>query len=290
MKRSAFSGYGYLLPMLILVAGVTVYPFVSAVALGFTSKNLLESSATHFIGMANFIRFIGHDPLFPKAFLNTVTYTLGSVILEYLVGISSALVLNSNFAPFKGVTKAVVLLPWAVPIAINSLVWKFLLAPQYGFIGQLLSLVGASGAREINWLGSLQFAMGTVIFVNVWRSFPFYTIVLTAGLLSVPRELYESAQIDGAGRIARFWHITLPGIKQVSAVIVVFHLIWTFINFDVVYLLTGGGPLHATETFPTLLYQNAFTNFDMGYAAAIGVFMLAVLTITVGPFYSRVNR
>jgi ABC-type sugar transport system permease subunit len=113
---------------------------------------------------------------------------------------------------------------------------------------------------------------------------------LTAGLATIPRELYEAAEVDGAGWTRRFRTITLPGIRHVSAVIVVFHLIWTFTNFDVIYLLTGGGPLHATEVIPTFLYQQAFVNFDMGYAAAMGVLLFLVLSITVGPLYSWLNK
>jgi ABC-type sugar transport system permease subunit len=110
-----------------------------------------------------------------------------------------------------------------------------------------------------------------------------------AGLATIPRELYESAQVDGASWSARFWHITMPGIKNVSMVVVVLHLIWTFTNFDVIYLLTGGGPLHATEVLPTFLYQQAFELFDMGYASAIGLFILIFLVVTVGPLYFRAN-
>jgi multiple sugar transport system permease protein len=157
-------------------------------------------------------------------------------------------------------------------------------------VNQLLDLLGFHDFLTINWLGDLSLVMAVCIFINVWRSFPFYTITLMAGLSTVPRELYEAAHVDGASRFARFRHITLPGIRNVAMVIVVLHLIWTFTNFDVIYLLTAGGPLHATEVLPTLLYSYAFEHFEMGYAAAIGVFLLLVLAVTVGPSYARVNR
>ena len=276
--------------MFILVAAVTLYPFLDAVGLGFYSKSLLNPGRDHFVGLANFVKLATHDPLFWPSLRHSAVFTLASVFFEYLVGLGSALLLNSKHAPAKNVLKALILLPWAVPIAINSLVWKFMLSPRFGFVGQLLGLIGFPSMLEQNWLGSLQLVMGVVIFVNVWRSFPFYTITLTAGLATIGKELYESAEVDGANKLQRFWHITFPGIKHISLVIVVFHIIWTFINFDVIYLLTGGGPLHATEVLPTLLYQYAFTNFDMGYASSVGVLILVILSVTVGPFYSRVNR
>ncbi len=177
-----------------------------------------------------------------------------------------------------------------MPIAINSLIWQFMLSPDFGFIDQFLSLIGFRSLSEATWLTNLSLVMPTVIAVNVWRSFPFYTIVLTAGLATIPRELYEAAEVDGAARFSRFWHVTLPGIRRVSAVIVTFHVIWTFTNFDVIYLLTDGGPLHASEVLPTVLYHQAFVQFDMGYASSIGVFLLGVLSLTAGPLYSRLNR
>lgn len=290
MKRIRISHYGYLLPMFILVLAVTLYPFVDAIGLGFYNKNLLYPARDHFVGLENFIKLITRDPLFMQSLKHSAVFTIGSVLFEYLVGLGSALLLSSKYAPAKNLLKALVLLPWAVPIAVNSIVWKFLLLPRTGFIGQFLALMGFSNMPDVNWLGSLHLVMGVVVFVNVWRSFPFFTIVLTAGLVTISKELYESAEVDGASKLQRFWHITMPGIRHVTLVIVVFHLIWTFINFDVIYLLTGGGPLHATEVLPTLLYRDAFTYFNMGYASSIGVLILVILSVTVGPFYSRVNR
>ena len=290
MKKGALSGYAYFLPLFVFIAAVYLYPFLSAISLSFHDVNYLRPGSRPFVGIANFVRLLTREQLFSTTLLNSLIFTLGSVVFEYIAGLASALLLNSAYVKMKNLAKALVLLPWAVPIAINSLIWKFLLSGGYGFLDQLLNALGFHAMVNENWLGDLALVMPTVVFVNVWRSFPFYTITLTAGLATVPRELYEASEVDGAGWLSRFWHITLPGIRHVSAVIVVFHLIWTFTNFDVIYLLTGGGPLHVTEVLPTLLYQQAFVNFDMGYAAAIGVFLFIVLSLTAGPLYSRLNR
>lgn len=289
MKRQNLSSYVYFAPLLVFIALIYIYPFASAVDLSLHHVDYLEPGKHGFVGLGNFIRLL-HDPLFLPSLGHGVIFTLGSVVFEYVVGLSSALVLNSPIVKAKNLSKALVLLPWAVPIAINSLIWQFMLSPGFGFIDQFLSVIGFHALAEQTWLTNLPLVMPTILAVNVWRSFPFYTIVLTAGLAAIPAELYEAAEVDGAGRFRRFWHITLPGIKHVSAVIVSFHIIWTFTNFDVIYLLTGGGPLHASEVLPTYLYRQAFVSFNMGYASAIGVFLLVVLSVTAGPLYTRLNR
>ena len=290
VKKGTVSGYAYFLPLFLFIAAVYLYPFLSAISLSLHDVNYLRPGSRPFVGLANFGRLLFKEPLLGPTVRNSLVFTLGSVVFEYIIGLASALLLNSTFIRMKNLSKALVLLPWAVPIAINSLIWRFLLSGGYGFIDQLLNAVGFHALVNENWLGDLALVMPTVLFVNVWRSFPFYTITLTAGLATIPRELYEAAEVDGAGWTRRFRTITLPGIRHVSAVIVVFHLIWTFTNFDVIYLLTGGGPLHATEVIPTFLYQQAFVNFDMGYAAAMGVLLFLVLSVTVGPLYSWLNK
>ncbi|MCL2835086.1 MAG: sugar ABC transporter permease [Treponema sp.] len=251
------------------------------------NKILTRPGADRFIGLDNFIRLFTKEPLFLKSLWNGFVFTFFSVVFEYLFGLIIALVLNSKFAKLKNASKALLMLPWAVPIAINSMMWRFLLAPNFGFLSQALTAVGIPGMLQANWLGDLKTAMPVVIFINVWRSFPFYTITLVAGLSIIPQELYEAAEVDGASGWHRFWKVTLPGIKNTSAVIIIFHIIWTFSNFDVIYLLTGGGPLNSTEVLPTLLYRQAFSNFNMGYASAMGIFVFIILMIVAGPLYNR---
>lgn len=282
--------YLYLVLLVVFIIGVGLYPLVDAVIPGFHAKNLMNPAADRFIAFGNFVRFFTREPTLRQVVFNSFVFTVGSVVFEYLAGLGSALLLNNPKTPFKNFFKALVLLPWAVPIAINSLIWRFMLSPNIGFINQMFDALGFTGMITMNWLGNLNLVMGVCIFINVWRSFPFFTITLMAGLTTVPHELYEAAYVDGASRLKCFWHITLPGIRNVSLVIVVLHIIWTFTNFDVIYLLTGGGPLQATEVLPTLLYSYAFTHFDMGYAAAIGVVMLIFMAATIGPTYDRINR
>ncbi|MFP4426824.1 MAG: carbohydrate ABC transporter permease [Spirochaetaceae bacterium] len=289
VKSQHWGHYLYLLPLLVVVLLMNVYPFLEGLRLSLFSENLLRPLDDHFVGLGNFVRLFTQEPLFIKTLFNSLIFTIVSVFFEYVCGLGSALLLSSSRIHMTNGLKAIVLLPWAVPIAVNALIWRFMLSPNFGFINQFLHEIGVSGALTINWLNSINLAMGVVIFVNVWRSFPFFTITLSAGLSTIPRNLYEAAEVDGAGPLRRFIHITVPGLRNISLVIVVFHLIWTFINFDVIYLLTAGGPLRSTEVLPTLLYEYAFTRFEMGYAASIGVFLFLVLSLTVGPVYTRLS-
>ncbi len=287
LSGNHWTTYLYLAPLVILLGLVTCYPFFSAVWISLFQKNLINAAANQFVGIQNYLKLFFGNPDFWPAFVNSVIFTIGSVFFEYLIGLISALTLNSQYIRGRNIFRAIILLPWVVPIIVNSLMWKFILTPNNGFVDQLLASLGFPGLLTVNWLGEVNLAMASVIFVNVWRSFPFYTIVLLAGLAIIPPENYEAAYIDGASLWQSFKHITMPGIKNVSMVVVVLHLISTFVNFDVIYLLTGGGPLHATEVLPTLLYRYAFENFDLGYASAIGVFILVFLLLAVGRSYTK---
>ena len=285
--RQTWKAYLYFIPIALFIFLIYLYPLGNAFVLSLWNRVLTRPGTERFVGLDNYIRLFTAEPLFLKTLGNGFIFTFFSVIFEYLVGLAAALALSSKFAKMKNASKALLMLPWAVPIAINSMVWRFLLAPNFGFLSQTLTALGIPGMHHANWFGNMSTAMPTVIFINVWRSFPFFTITLTAALSVIPRELYEAAEVDGATGWNRFWNVTLPGIKTTSAVIIIFHIIWTFSNFDVIHLLTGGGPLHATEVLPTLLYRQAFSNFNMGYASAMGIIIFIVLMIAVGPLYNR---
>jgi len=285
-QKQSWKTYLYFVPVAVLIITIFIYPLGYSILLSFFRHNLLKPGATKFIGLENFIKLF-HDELFAKSLWHGIIFTFFSVLFEYIGGLVTALCLNSKYAKFRNANKALLMLPWAVPIAINSMMWKFLLSPNFGFLNQVLAAIGVPGVIDREWLGNIHSVLPVIIFINIWRSFPFYTITLSAGLSSIPKELYEAAEIDGANGFQRFRSITMPGIRITSAVIVIFHIIWTFTNFDVIYLLTAGGPLNASEVLPTLMYRQAFTNFNMGYASSIGVFLFVILFITVGPLYSH---
>ena len=284
--RKYLAPYPYFIILLALVGALMIYPLINSLYLSFWQKNLLYPARDKFIWFDNYRKLLFEDKIFWTALKNSIIFTGASVFFEYLLGLGSALLLNSKYTRFRNFLKGAVLLPWAVPIAVNSLNWKWMLMSNYGFINQVLQTLGL-GHLARGWLGDLNWAFPTVILVNVWRSFPFYTVTLLAGLTLIPKELYEAGEIDGAGRWQTFWYITFPGIKAISAVIVILHVIWTFVNFDVIYLLTAGGPLNKTEVLPTYLYQQAFRYFNVSYAASIGAFIFVFLIITIGLYFSK---
>lgn len=287
--KQALAPYPYFIILLVLVGALMIYPLIDGIWLSFWQKNLLYPTRDKFIWFANYRKLLFEDEIFWLALKNSIIFTAASVFFEYLLGLGSALLLNSKYIRFKNFLRGIVLLPWVVPIAVNSINWTWMLLPEYGFVNQVLKVLGL-GHLARGWLSDLNWVFPIVILVNVWRSFPFYTVTLLAGLTLIPKELYEAGQIDGTTRWQAFRYITFPGIKGVSTVIVILHLIWTFVNFDVIYLLTGGGPLHRTEVLPTYLYQQAFNYFNMGYAASIGVFIFVFLVITVGFYFSRLSN
>lgn len=180
------------------------------------------------------------------------------------------------------------LIPWIVPIVVASILWRWMLNPDFGIVNVLLV---KSGILEspVYWLGEVNTALYSCIFVNIWRSFPFYTIVFLAALRSIPPEETEAALIDGANSFQRFTYIMIPHLRYVSLVVIVLHVMWTFYHFDFVWLLTGGGPLNASEILPTLIYRTAFRYYDFGVASAMSVMMTVILGMLIFTYFKLIG-
>ena len=281
-------GYAYLfmLPAVLLLLGLTVWPLVRTFFLSVQNVNLVRPGS-EFVGLENFRTQLADRTLFWPAVWHSLVWTVGSVGGEYLLGLGSAALLN---LPLRGrsLFRMLVLIPWTVPIVISAMTWRWILQPEYG-IGNVLLVRAGILAEPIYWLGDLSTALGTTVFVNVWRSFPFYTITLLAAMQAVPKELLEAAAIDGANAWQRFWKITLPHLKGVSVAVIVLHVVWTFNNVEFIWLLTEGGPLHASETLATLVYRMAFRTFQISQAASLSVMMIALL-LTLGAGYLALTR
>ena len=256
----------FLAPTAALLLLLIAWPLVSVAWQSFHYVNLVDPTTTGFAGLDNFHTVLDDEAFLP-ALLNTVVWTVLSVAGEYALGLASALALAQ---PVRGraVFRAVIVIPWVIPIAIAGLNWMWLLNPDYGILNAWMVDLGLLAAPK-DWLGGLDTALLTVTFVNIWRSFPFYTISLLAALLAVPRDLHEAAAMDGAGAIRRFFVITLPHLKTVSLTLIFIHVVWTAINFDFIWVMTQGGPLDASQTLPIMIYQYAMENFDVGAASAL---------------------
>lgn len=237
----------FLLPSASFILALVAYPLGNVFWQSFHYSNLIDPTTQGYAGLENY-RTVLDDEDFLPALWHTVSWTTLSVGGEYLLGLTAAVVLAQ---PIKGraIFRGIIVVPWVIPIAVAGLNWMWLLNPDYGVLNAWMVQLGILDHPR-DWLGQMNTALLTVTFVNIWRSFPFYTISLLAALQAVPADLHEAAAMDGAGPIRRFWVITMPHLKAVSITLIIIHIIWTAINFDFIWVMTEGGPLNASQTLP----------------------------------------
>jgi multiple sugar transport system permease protein len=231
-----------------------------------------------FVGLQNFTRNIG-STIFTRTVFNTFVYTAAATVLKLVFGMSLALVLSNTFRG-KGLVRAAFLLPWIIPTVLSTLAWLWMFDATFSVINWFLRYFGVV-QRGINWLGDPLLAMTSIVVVNAWRGIPFFAISLLAGLQTISQELYEAAAIDGANAVQRFRYITLPLVKPVLLVVLLFSVIWTFADFQLVYVLTRGGPANSTHLFATLAYQVGVVSGQLGEGAAISLTMFPMLVVVV---------
>jgi multiple sugar transport system permease protein len=264
------------LPTVIILGLFIAYPFVEGVVLAITNARV--GVPGHFIGLSNFEK-LWNDSIFRTAVWNTFWYTGVTTVFKLALGLWLALLLNRHFRG-KALTRAFVLLPFIIPTVLSTFAWKWMFDPTFSVINWTLFRIGLIHGR-INWLSDPDLAMISVIIVNVWRGVPFYAISLLAGLQTINPELQEAAAIDGARPWQRFWHVTWPLLLPVTMVVVLFSVIQTFADFQLVYVLTGGGPANATHLFATYAYQVGIGTGLLSEGAAISLAMFPVLLIVV---------
>jgi multiple sugar transport system permease protein len=234
--------------------------------------------AGKFVGMANFDK-LWNDSIFRVAVGNTFVYTAVTTVFKLALGLWLAMLLNRHFKG-KALTRAFILLPFIIPTVLSTFAWKWMFDPTFSVINWTLFRLSLITGR-INWLGDPTLAMISVIIVNVWRGVPFYAISLLAGLQTISPELQEAAAIDGARPWQRFWHVTWPLLLPVTMVVVLFSVIQTFADFQLVYVLTGGGPANATQLFATYAYQIGVGTGLLSEGAAISLAMFPILLVVV---------
>jgi multiple sugar transport system permease protein len=287
LKQRARFAYFLILPSLILITLLNLVPIIEGVIVSFQNHNLIRPNPDAFVGFKHYYRALFEEDEFWGSLGKTVIWTVGSVVGGYVLGLSLALLLNLNIKA-RGFFRALFLLPWVIPDVCTALLWKWLYQDEFGIINFMLAKFGLI-QQPILWLADTHLAMPAVIFVQIWKLYPVMFIVLLAALQNVPGELLEAAKIDGASAVQRFWHVILPLIRPTSVIITLLASIWTFQSFDLVYLLTGGGPADSTQILPTLMYEKAFWGSQLGYAAAIGMLMLLCLLV-ISIFYLLIYR
>ena len=279
-RREQQTGWLLMLPALMVLALVFAYPIARAFWLSLFTENLGTGLQPVFSGLANYGRMVG-DGRFWQSLWNTSIFTLFSVLLELVLGLAIALVLNQAFRG-RGTVRTIAIIPWALPTAVMGLAWAWIFNDQYGVVNDILQRLGLIDTG-INWLGDPTLAMLALIIADVWKTTPFISIILLAGLQSISADLYEAHAIDGANPWQSFYQITLPLLMPQILIALLFRFAQAFGIFDLVQVMTGGGPAGATETVSIYIYSTVMRYLDFGYGAALVVatFLLLVVAVAI---------
>jgi multiple sugar transport system permease protein len=263
----------FLAPGVCVLALILAYPIVSNFALSVTDAHLMYRGV-HWAGLENFRTVLG-DPGFWNALRNSVVWTAGSVALQLALGLGAALMLDGQIRA-RGVFRSLLIIPYAFPPITMAFLWRWLLNSLYGIYNYVLVWVGVV-RQPVAWFLDPTLAMVTIIGVNVWFGYPLMMLAILAGLQAIPRDFYEVAQIEGASYLQTLRHVIWPSIAKIVGIMVVLRSIWVFNNFDLVFLLTGGGPMNATETLPLYAYRTGWQVYHIGRSAAIGVLLFGLV-------------
>lgn len=289
--RAALAGdralaYVTLAPSALLLLLLAAVPTITVFVTAMQDVGMGDMSGPY-VGFENFAWALTSEAFY-TALWNTFIWVFGSVSIEMVLGLGLALLLNKTFA-FRGVARAVILAPYLVPTVVAVLTWRYMFHDIVGIINAGLISIGVID-KPLLWLNSQSLAMTSVILVGVWKFFPFAVIALLGILQAIPQEQYEAARIDGASGFQQFWRITLPYVMPVFLLTALLRTIWTFHKFEIIYLMTGGGPLDATTTLPILVYLKAFSDFEFGRAAAVAILTFGILGVLLALYFILINR
>lgn len=267
-----------LAPTFLVVGAVIVVPILTVVVESLFDVNPARHAGWHFEGLGNYFK-IAQDKEIGGVLVNTAVWTIGSVVLQFIVAFAAALLVRDALAGRAWTwLRASYVLPWATPMIVGALAWKWLYQPQYGLFNAAFDAVGL-GHFAKSWLADPHTALYAVLVTNVWRGFPFIMVLLLAGMAAISPDVYEAANIDGASRFQQTMRVTLPLLRPQVLMSTLMSLIWTFNNFSLIYVMTGGGPAGASDILTTYVYKNAFQRFDLGYASALSVVLFAIVGI-----------
>ena len=278
-------GYLFVLPLVVLVLLLIAYPLGSAVYLSLTEKYV--GYPPRFVGLKNYVELTG-DPVFRKVIWNSAVFTVGSVTVKLMIGLLMALSLHQALFA-RRLVRGILLLPWVVPTVITALAWHWMFDALRGFINVSLETLGLI-SEPIAWLGQPATAMMAVVVVNIWRGFPFFGVSLLAGLQAIPADLYEAAAVDGASATQRFRHVTLPGLRPVIFVTTLISTIFTLNDFNIVYVMTRGGPGIATHILATYTYEVGFQALRWGRAVAVSMYLMPLVVVMIVVLARRLTR
>jgi multiple sugar transport system permease protein len=277
--------YLFIAPALLVMSGVALYPLLFVLWLSLR-REMPIFGLSHFVGWNNYV-FLWQDPRFWRSLANTLYFTVISVTAELLLGLLFALVLHRRFHG-RGWVRAAVLVPWMIPTVVAARMWEWLYNPHFGLFNYLLRQSGVI-VQDVNWLGDPVLALHAAIMADVWKATPFATLLLLAGLEMIPEDLYRAARVDGAGAWHSFYHLTLPLLRPMILIALLFRTLDALRVFDIVYVLTGGGPANTTETLSIYAYRLTFHTLQFGYGASVAVVTFGVV-LGISLLYLRLLR
>ena len=285
--RARLTPFGYLSPTLLLMCVLMATPIVMVIGYSFMN-NVIMTKNSYGVGFANYVS-VFTDDVFYQALLNTAIFTIGSVVIHMVLGMFFALLLNSKAisAFTRAFFRVIYVLPWVFTAAIIAILWRMLLDPS-GVVNYLLNTLGIIHG-PVAWLGSTDTAIWALLLINVWAGYPFYMVSMLATMQGIPTELYEAARVDGATAGQQFLHVTLPSMRPILLSLGTLDFIWTMQQFPLVWMTTGGGPIHATEMLSTYTYKLAFNKYSFSMASTSAVIVLA-LSMVLAAVYTRVQK
>lgn len=281
-------GLLYVLPAFLYMLYFVGYPIIQNIILSFQDVNMrtLIAPEKPFAGLQNYMD-IFRDQVFIQSLTNTLLFTVSCLVIQFLIGFMLALLFNQHFTGAKPI-RGLLMMPWMIPITVTALMFKFIFGTDVGILNYILRSIGLI-QENIEWLTTPGTAMFAIVCANIWIGVPFNMILISTGLTTIPRELYESASIDGAGKVQTFFRITVPLLKPTIESVLILGFIYTFKVFDLVYVMTSGGPVNSTHMLSTYSYRLSFEMFKYSKGAAVANVLFVILMI-VGLFYLRATK
>lgn len=269
--------YYLIIPSLLMISLIVIYPVLNGIGLSFQEKQLTRPNRDAFVGFDHYVEMFTDDDEFAVALKNTGIWVIAGTLSQFTLGLCTALALNKS-GPLIKIVGVLVLLPWVMPSVVAANIWALLLDSRLGVINDILVNMGVL-TEYMAWFANKDTAMVSALVVSLWRSFPFFTLLMLAGLQGIPEDYYEAASVDGASRLDKFWYITIPMLRQVIIASVILRVIGLINSPDILLILTGGGPGETTQVLSLYAFQTAYLDFDFGYAGALSVVMFVILMI-----------
>lgn len=279
--------YAMLSPAVLVTLTIVFLPMLQTAWMSLHEYVLFRPKEFKFLGFDNFVAAL-QDEVFWISLRHTVIWIGVTIPGQMLLGLATALLLNQDFR-WRALARALIIIPWALPSVVIALMWVWIYDSNYGVLNDFMLRLGMI-EQAVPWLADPDLALGAIILTLTWQGFPFFAVMILAGLQSIPKSYYEAASLDGASSWRQFWHITLPGISGVLVTAVLLRTIWVANSFDVIFVMTGGGPGYATYTLPLYAFIKARTNLDFGYGSALAVLFTFLLMGLVLLYLRRTGK